>query len=528
MKVKKKAYSSRSLGSADRSSLLSALGVRGGGTLGADVAKHEIVVCLRYGDGTFERPWKFGNDRAGIESFVGFHRELSLSLSLPVGLESTGTYGDVFRHQLTAAGCEVRRVGNTSVSDYAEIFDGVPSQHDGKDAAIIAELVALGKSQLWPWESGSSMDHELERWVDWLDIHQCQEQEWQGRLESALQRYWPELPRLLSFRSSSLLWLLEKYGDPRAMAADATAAAELRKFAGPLLSEEKLQAVLESGRETAGIPMCPSERAMLQSRAQEIRRCRDERHRAEKELKRLTADHAQIQAFAEVVGLVTACVLWVDVGDVRQYTSGAAYRKAMGLNLKVQSSGQYEGHLKLTKRGSSRVRRWLYFAALRLCQTGSVKTWYEAKKAKDGLGGKAMIAIMRKLVLALYRVGTEGVAFDAERLFPGRPLPPLTSPAASPSATGTESSPASKGPSAAEPAAVVASSPTAAVVEPSGARRRGSQAGSASNVPSSPLRNVASPSEEAGRKSPHPKPSQHPPRGGGGRSAASSGRRGRP
>ena len=38
-----------------------------------------------------------------------------------------------------------------TVSDYSEIFDGVPSQHDGKDAAMIAELVAIeldGASQL--------------------------------------------------------------------------------------------------------------------------------------------------------------------------------------------------------------------------------------------------------------------------------------------------------------------------------------------------------------------------------------------
>jgi transposase len=128
-----------------------------------------------------------------------------------------------------------------------------------------------------------------------------------------------------------------------------------------------------------------------------------------------------IQAQAKAVGLVAACVLWVDLGDVREYTSGPAYRKAMGLNLKERSSGQQVGQLRITKRGSSRVRRWLYFAALRWCQREPVKTWYERKRTKDGSGGRALIGIVRKLALALYQVGAKGATFDERELFPGRP-----------------------------------------------------------------------------------------------------------
>ena len=43
-----------------------------------------------------------------------------------------------------------------AASDYAEVFDGVPSQHDGKDAAVVAELAAIGKSRPWPCETASA------------------------------------------------------------------------------------------------------------------------------------------------------------------------------------------------------------------------------------------------------------------------------------------------------------------------------------------------------------------------------------
>ena len=61
---------------------------------------------------------------------------------------------------------------------------------------------------------------------------------------------------------------------------------------------------------------------------------------------------------------MTACVLWVFLGNPANYHCAEAYRKAMGLNLKERSSGRHEGQLKITKRGPGVVRRWLFFGIL--------------------------------------------------------------------------------------------------------------------------------------------------------------------
>jgi transposase len=119
-----------------------------------------------------------------------------------------------------------------------------------------------------------------------------------------------------------------------------------------------------------------------------------------------------------VVGWATACVLWVYLGNPANYHCAEAYRKAMGLNLKERSSGRYQGQLKITKRGPSAVRRWLYFAAMRMVQQPGVVEWYEVKKGQRPKGGKrALIAVMRKLALGLYVVGLGEESFDARRLF---------------------------------------------------------------------------------------------------------------
>ena len=72
----------------------------------------------------------------------------------------------------------------------------------------------------------------------------------------------------------------------------------------------------------------------------------------------------------------------------------------------------------ITRRGSGRSRRWLYFAVLRLIQQDeTVKSWYAKKGARDGgVKMKAIIAIMRKLVKALWYVA-RGRDFDSSLMF---------------------------------------------------------------------------------------------------------------
>ena len=83
--------------------------------------------------------------------------------------------------------------------------------------------------------------------------------------------------------------------------------------------------------------------------------------------------------------------------------------------------------MKISKRGHSEVRRWLYFSALRWIQVEPIKSWYENKKSKkhgqkDDQVMRAIIGVMRKLALALYQVGACGATFDPELLFPGASL----------------------------------------------------------------------------------------------------------
>ena len=55
---------------------------------------------------------------------------------------------------------------------------------------------------------------------------------------------------------------------------------------------------------------------------------------------------------------------------------------------------------------------------LRLVQKCGVRPWYEAKKARDeGDARRVVVAVMRKLAVALYHVGVKNEEFQPKRLF---------------------------------------------------------------------------------------------------------------
>lgn len=414
--MRKKAYASRRVNDVDLTKL--SQGRDGMAVMvGVDVGKYELLAVCRWADGRFERPWRVKNP-GELAPLVALVQQLGAGRKQAVAMESSGTYGDALRQALADAGIEVQRVSGKAAHDYAEVFDGVPSQHDGKDAAIVADLAALGKSAPWAYQPADLWEQELAYWVDWMVAHRQMLILWQGRLEGLLGRHWPEATRVLKLSSMTLLKTLCHYGSPQALAADPEAGGQLARWGGRFLDAGKIQQLLADARVSQGVRPGEWETRRLRDYAEQALQAHRQGERGQRRLRVLARGHGVLQAMGQVVGVPTACVLWVNTGDPRRYDAAAAYRKALGLNLVEHSSGEYESGLHISKRGSARSRQWLYFAALRLVQRAGVRAWYEAKKALDPDAAKSvLVALMRKLALALHRVAVDQQQFDPCRLF---------------------------------------------------------------------------------------------------------------
>jgi len=399
-------------------------------TVGLDVAKHEIVAVLRWSDGSFERPWNVSNPNE-INLLIELLIRLKESCGqLIIGLESTGTYSESVRYAMTEAGLEVHRVSGKGVSDYKEIFDGVPSQHDGKDAAMIAELTHFGKGTPWPYEPRTESEQRMRHQIARLNAYRTQTNQWLGRLEGLLSKHWPELGGLLRLSSATLLKICSHYASPQQLAGNASARDQLRSWGRGQLSFTKIDAIIESAANTVGVPVGTGEMAWLREIADEVRRCLVEVRACEKQLQEIAESHESLKPYVTKVGAVTLCTIWSTVGDPRKYSSSGAFLKALGLNLKELSSGKHKGQLRITKRGPSLARKLLYYWSLRAIQEPSLKPWYgEFQRVGQGKSGasehrkmKGLVAMMRKLCRSLWYVYQHDLPFDYSKVFPGHPL----------------------------------------------------------------------------------------------------------
>lgn len=384
---------------------------------GNDAAKDLWLGAVVTGEGAVLRTvkWDVLDDRQHVLEMLGALQ--AQGVKVEVGLEATGTYADAMAEQYLKAGFQVYRVSCKHTHDYAEIYDGVPSAHDAKDAAVVAELVLHGKAS--HWETPNERQRDLRAAAQRLDWATQEETRHGNRLEGMLARHWPELTRCIGITNATSLALLETYGSPARITGDhVNARALMKKIGRSFLKQEKVDAILKAARTTTGLPVSAEEMALIQMLAKAAREASQRVAEARAIVERLATGIELVSQVGEVVGAVTAAVLVAMLGDFKRYPSTKALLKAAGLNLKVHSSGKQRGRLTITKRGSSVARRWLYMATLRWIKDAPIpRAWYQAKLARNGrMKLKGITALMRKLLVALYHVA-RGEKLNFSKLF---------------------------------------------------------------------------------------------------------------
>lgn len=384
--------------------------------LALDVAKENQYALLSTADDRVSMLFKWSHP---VETGEVLRRLSALDCPLTVVMESTGTYGDALRYQFRRYGFAVYQISAKRVSDAREVYDGVPSLHDAKAATVIMRLHREGISALWCELTVEAREMAALRRE--YDLHQSQYQRNQNRLEAYLSCHWPEVLNHLPLNSVTLESLLIEYGSPaRIAAAGSEAAKKMRVWGKSQMTQAKIDQVIERAANTLGKPCIEAERRYLQALAEEMRHSRLQRKRAKQALETTVKADDRLREMGITIGWVSTAVMLSCHLDPRCYDCARSYQKAFGLNLREKSSGQYVGQLKLTKRGSSTARRYLYFAALRLIHNDAVvKAWYQ-RKVDTRAKNKTVIALMRKLAKALWHLA-RGERFDASKLLTVKP-----------------------------------------------------------------------------------------------------------
>lgn len=401
-----------------------------------DAAKHwqyAIVYTIdreaRHPDELLEKKelfrWKHPSEtRQVFEMLEGWS-----SRQLEVVVEPSGSYPDGWVEMLRASeAIEVAKMKGKKTRDSKENYDNVPSMHDAKAADVIARLHLSGASSEW-WER-TSRQRQLKAAAKRVDRLKGERRRDRNRLEGELGAYWPELSEELSLTSKTLLEVVVEFGTPRQLGDQPERAREvIERASRGQIGPARQQAILEAAADSVGKRPVDEEINYMQELAGRLLELRDAIREAKKRLDELQDTYEPAERMREFAGKMVGGVVPSEVGDPREFSAAAAYQKAAGLNLVEDTTGAEGQHtdqdngpcLRISKRGSSRARKYLYMAAQRWVQDCEVAgAWYQRKVEQhagcDSPETVALVAMMRKLIRLLYHIG-RGAEYKPGELF---------------------------------------------------------------------------------------------------------------
>jgi transposase len=124
-------------------------------------------------------------------------------------------------------------------------------------------------------------------------------------------------------------------------------------------------------------------------------------------------------------GPKTVAVLRAELGDVARFARSDQAVAYVGLDIRVRESGKWRGQRKVSKRGSGRVRRALYLAAVHslTLPDSAFAAYYHHLVGQGVTKMSALMAVMRKMLVVAYRLLKNGSRYDAAKVW-AAPQPP--------------------------------------------------------------------------------------------------------
>jgi transposase len=387
--------------------------------IGIDLAKHTHVARARFYDGSYTRPVKVPNTRAG---FLALTEQIGTWKTQPdssviVGVESTGSYGVNLVRWLSDYGCRVVLVPSLHVCREKELLDNGRGTSDDKDALIIADLVARGQYLGFVALSGACL--ELRPLVS-LRTRLAKEQTgWLNALHQTMDVLFPEFETVFADLSRpSARLVLSRFGTVAAAQAYSPARMSrmLARDGAVRMSPAKLKRLQAAAAESIGpLAVSTGQERSLREMLETLAALDERLARLEAEIVRLLAQLPEAEYLMSVkgVGAMTAAVILSETGGLAQYSCAAAVLKLAGLNLYQNSSGQYTSGRHISKRGRSQLRRALYMVAVQHAKRGwPLHPYYAALVARGKPKTLALTAVCCRLVRLLYALVRDGRCYS--------------------------------------------------------------------------------------------------------------------
>lgn len=396
--------------------------------IGIDIAQQvHVARSVNFRGIVLGKPISFGNHEEGFIRLLDWINKLLNDHNLNkiiVGMEPTGHYWLNLSKWLTEHNIEVVLVNPHLVKKNKENRDNTQSKSDIKDALVIADMVKNGYYAFT--RSNSEIFEKLRVLMSNRDV---------------------VVKRLVTTKNQLHRWVEIVFPELRQAFKDITgkgAMATLRSFPTPgELSILQPQDIVHKWRllmkRQAGLPKARllidlASRSVGTQRAIDahklhLKQLLEEYDLATAQLEAI--EHEVIEVLKEIpyakkmlgikgISPITLAGILGESGDLSGFTHGNALLRHAGLHLAEASSGKWKGQIVLSKRGRSRLRRFLFMATIGLVMNNTeFKALHSVNvKEKKLKKIKSVMKLCGKLARILVGMARNGLAYTPEKVFP--------------------------------------------------------------------------------------------------------------
>uniref|UniRef100_UPI0036D2D190 IS110 family transposase n=1 Tax=Streptomyces atratus TaxID=1893 RepID=UPI0036D2D190 len=396
--------------------------------VGVDIAQHvHVARAVNYRGIVVGKPLSFENNEEGFTRLLNWIKELKRMKNLDttiVGMEPTGHYWINLSKWLVKQNMDVVTVNPHHVKRNKENRDNTQSKSDKKDALVIADMV---KNGYYAFVRSTSESFE--------------------KLRVLMANRDVIVKRLVSSINQINRWVDVVFPELRQVFKDVSckgAIATLRLFPTPaeLCSLQPQDIVTgwkscmkrHSGHKKARSLLTLAKRSIGTKQALDayklhLEQLLEEYDLASSQLERVTQEVTnvleqipfvkQILAIKGISEISLAGILG-EAGDLSGFAHGNALLRHAGLHLAEASSGKWKGQIVLSKRGRSRLRRYLFLATMSLVMNNpEFKALHSNNvKVKKIKKMKSIMKLCGKLARVLVGIARNGSVYKPEMVFP--------------------------------------------------------------------------------------------------------------
>jgi transposase len=312
------------------------------------------------------------------------------------------------------AGCQVAYLPGLAMRRIADLYPG-EAKTDAKDAAVIADAARTMPHTLRSLELTDEITAELTVLVGFDQDLAAEATRTSNRIRGLLTQFHPSLERVLGPRldHQAVTWLLERHGSPAALRkAGRRRLVELIRPKAPRMAQRLIDDVFDAlDEQTVVVPGTGTLDIVIPSLAA----VHEQRRALEGQINTLLEAHPLSPVLTSMpgVGVRTAAVLLVTVGDGTSFPTAAHLASYAGLAPTTKSSGT-SIHGEHAPRGGNRQLKRAMFLSAFACMNAdpASRTYYDRQRARGKTHTQALLRLARQRISVLFAMLRDGTFYE--------------------------------------------------------------------------------------------------------------------